>query len=72
MPLDSAATWGAAIAAAIKAVPIPTEDPITDADLEAIWEAIVDEHTTQLGKSDVAPGTFAGLAPVTGVGGPVT
>jgi hypothetical protein len=73
MALDAPALWGQQIAAAVQSLGVTGNAKITTAQLEALWALIVAVHTTQLGKSDVAPGTFAnGGGPVGGVGGPVT
>jgi len=74
MALDSNTTWGANIRAKITALGITDGTPVTNTDLDAIWSEVKMEDTSQLGKSDVAAGTFVdGMAsPVTGVGGPVT
>jgi len=73
MALDSASTWAANIVQAIQSVGVQAGTEVTQAQLEQVWEAVKEEDTTQLGKSEVAPGTFAaGGDSVTGVGGPVS
>lgn len=73
MPTDSDTTWGTNIANAIKALNVQAGTPVTDAQLQQLWAAVKAEDKTQLGKADVAPGSFSnGGGPVGGVGGPVT
>ena len=79
MPLDAATIWGKNVADRIKALRPPAGTPVTDAQLEAIWAAVKEEDTAQLGKSSVASGAFqiinpetSSPVPVTGIGGPVT
>lgn len=74
MALDNDTVWGANIAAAIKALGVSAGTPVDDAQLALVWKAIKGEDISQLGKANVAPGTFLDsfAGPVTGIGGPVT
>lgn len=70
-------TTGTAIAAAIKALAaaIPAGTTVTDAQLQAIWQAAVQKVYLDLAAgAEVAPGSFKdGMSlPVTGTGGPIT
>lgn len=78
MATDSATIWGKNINDAIDALGITAGSEITDAQREGIWAAVKTEDKVQLGKADVAPGTFidspgaTGGLPITGFGGGIT
>ena len=72
MALDIPALWGKDIADAVKAIGVSAGSEITDVQLEAVWAAVVTVHTAQLAQAAVAPGSFTGSIPVTGVGGPIS
>lgn len=68
-------TVGAAIAAKVQTMKPTPGTPVTDAQLTALWKAIVKEIYDGLAAGQVAPGTFTtavGGGPVTGIGGPIT
>ena len=68
MALDSASTWGKAIADAVAAVSVPTDEPISATKLEEIWTAVATEHRRQLTQNMQASAPAGGSAhPVGGI-----
>ena len=63
MPMNPS-TWGPTVAAAVKAVGVSAGTPITDAQLQAIWTAIVTAHDTHI--SGNAQVTVTGVTPGSG------
>ena len=73
MPMDNNVTWGTQVASAVQGIGVVAGTEVTPAQLIQVWAAIKAITLTQLGKSAVAPGSFAnGAGAVGGTGGPVT
>ncbi len=76
MALTPPATIAAQIVAAIDAISIPQDQPITDATKIQIWTIVVEKLYNDLKtNAAVAPGTFVSTGPfnpIGGVGGPLS
>lgn len=71
MALDKT-RWGNAVAAAVQAAGITDDAEITPSQLQVVWQAICDEHKTELsdnlqavGTTTVTGGSSAGTHPST-------
>lgn len=60
-------TWGAAVAAAVKALNIQAGTPITDAQLVTVWQTITSEHDSHISANAAVtvPGVQTGGSTIT-------